>query len=173
MHPLVEKYLDQERDKLLVSLGLIDHYEKSYGPYGHPYVNFDKDTKLYYYDRPIPVAVTDEEFAEILKLAEINKRSKPMAPNSEDDKEKKHRALREINNGAENTLRVFNIVFLILGILAAVFVLISGLHHWSRDVKFMSALISIGIVLVFLFNWAVMKTFINISNNLHEINAKL
>lgn len=173
MHPLVEKYLDQERDKLLVSLGLIDHYEKSYGPYGHPYVNFDKDTKLYYYDRPIPVAVTDEEFAEILKLAEINKRSKPMASDNEDNKEKKRRALREINNGAENTLKVFNIVFLIIGILAAVIVLISGLHHWSRDVKFMSAFISIGIVLVFLFNWAVMKTFINISNNLHEINAKL
>lgn len=174
MHQAVETYLANEREKVLISLGLIDHYVKEYGPYGAPYVMFDKDTQQYYYNRPVAVDVTDAEFEKILQLATLRQQTAkvPTGQTANNKIESRHR-LQNINNGAEKTLRVFNMVFLILGIILASLTLISGLMAPYSIARQYRIIIAIGIVLVFLYNWAIMKTFINISNNLHEINAKI
>ena len=174
MHQAVETYLANEREKVLISLGLIDHYVKEYGPYGAPYVMFDKDTQQYYYNRPVAVDVTDAEFEKILQLATLSKQQtkSEKSQTTHDKIESRHR-LQNINNGAEKTLRVFNMVFLIIGLILASLLFISGLMAPYAVARQYRIIIAIGIVLIFLYNWAIMKTFINISNNLHEINAKI
>ena len=80
MHELVKKYLDEgkakeqelldeearkkkeERDKYLLSLGLVASTERRYNKtYEQPFVYWDKEKKMYFYDTEIPVEVTDEE----------------------------------------------------------------------------------------------------------------
>lgn len=174
MHQAVETYLANEREKILISLGLIDHYVKEYGPYGAPYVLFDKETKQYYYNRPVAVDVTEAEFEKILQLATLNQRqAKSENGQASHDKINYRHRLQNINNGAEKTLRVFNIVFIAIGIIVASIILIVGMREPHANARVYSIIIAIGIVLFCLYNWAIMKTFINISNNLHEINAKI
>ncbi len=174
MHQAVETYLANEREKVLISLGLIDHYVKEYGPYGAPYVMFDKDTQQYYYNRPVAVDVTDAEFEKILQLATLRQQTAkvPTGQTANNKIESRHR-LQNINNGAEKTLQVFNIVFIVIGLIAAAIIFISGMNTRIAAARMYGVIISIGIVLFCLYNWAIMKTFINISNNLHEINAKI
>lgn len=106
----------------------------------------------------IPLDVTDEEYAEIKKITE----EKP----NEDIK---------IENGAENFLAVFNGIFLGIGILASVILLIAAIDglSYGDDEGVVYLLSSIGVLLVSIISWNITRVLLNISNNLHKINAKL
>ena len=61
----------KERDQLLISLGLIDE-EKSKKVYSDVYIDgysWDEKEKKYYHISQVPIEVTDEEYAEIVKYA--------------------------------------------------------------------------------------------------------
>lgn len=150
----------ETRDKFLVSLGLIKGTERKWQEnIGHPYVNWDKEKQMYYYDTPIPVDVTDEEFAEIQKYAKYHKT---------EGQEAEEEAL-PYDNGAERTLNTINKIMLALSIIVGIvlFFVALAIGQYALIVW------GLGILLGYVIVWAFVKVYINISNNLHEINNKL
>lgn len=65
---------EKERDKYLISLGLIKEQERKYSDAynASTFPNYDSELKKYYRETFVPVEVTDEEYEEIKKWAEIN-----------------------------------------------------------------------------------------------------
>lgn len=150
----------EARDSFLVSLGLIKGTERKWQKnIGHPYVKWDQEKQMYYYDSPVPVDVNDEEFAEIQKYAKYHK--------SEEDTSEK--APLPYDNGAERTLNTINKIMLILAIIGGVVLFFTalGLEQYILMVW------GLGVILGYVIIWAFVKVYINISNNLHEINYKL
>lgn len=179
MHELVKKYLDEgmakeqaildeevrmkkeERDKYLLSLGLVAGKERRYNKtYEMPYTSWDKEKEMYYYDAEIPVEVTDEELAEIKKYEKFHKGEVKAST----DEEKS-----AINNGAESTLSAINSVFYVLSWIAAFIMFVFGLGEPSYRGLILDALF---LILGATITWAAVKVYVNISNNLHELNAK-
>ena len=117
MEPIVKEFLEsrrsaerqkfeKERDEWLVSLGLVENV-KEYSPDGTKtpghvgYVKFDEEANKYYRVKKVPVAVTDEEFEEIRKVAA---KPKPVAQN------------KSIPDGTEWGLKIVNGIFWLLAI---------------------------------------------------------
>lgn len=141
----------QERDKLLVSLGLTDGVERKYAKeWDGVYQSWDDEKQMYYYDAPVPISVTDEEY-ELIKMC-VKQRGDKCA--DESDK----------RNGAERFLSVVNTIGLVAGLLYAVAMLFMGLRL---------ALMGVCLAIVMFISWAMVKVVLNISNNLHDINAKM
>ena len=103
-----------------------------------------------YYKRNI-VDISDEEYEMILKHSHPNKQK------------------LNYKNGAEQFLCVINTIILIIGIIAAIVLVFTGLIE--EEIGY--ALYVICVVLITTIYWAVIKVTLNISNNLHQINAKL
>ena len=184
MDELVKKYLDEakaiekeiqdrkeqkekeRRDKYLISLGLIKGYERRYSDKNYyPYLKRDKETKQYYYDAPIPVEVTDEELEELKKYkalhdAPTNEKGQHYIPIT-DEKPK-------TNNSAEESLGIINYFVLVLGIIFGVILILMSSEYGSGTIRY-----GFFIIFVALVTWAMVKVYINISNNLHELNAKI
>lgn len=179
MHELVKKYLDEgkakeqeildeearkkkeERDNYLIRLGLTTGTERRYSKeYSGPYCSWDKEKEMYYYDAQVPVEVTDEEFEEIRKYEKFHNGEIPVSAE----------AKATLDNGAESTLSVINSVFYILAWIVAFTMFIVGLSDYGYR-----GLIKLSIILILgaTITWAVVKVYINISNNLHELNAKI
>lgn len=148
---------EKERDELLISLGLFDE-EKTSREYSddrvYPFVNWDNETGKYYYDKKVPLAVTDEEYLEIKRIAKTKEGEEEIY----------------INNSAERTLNGFNIAMLIICLVGAFFLFIMSCNAYRGEGTYIAG--AIVLVLLGLYNWAIMKVFINISNNLHQINKK-
>lgn len=146
---------EKERDEFLISIGLVDDTKtiRKYSPeYGYPYLEWDMSTRKYFYDSYSAVEVTDEEYKELKKYYG-----------------KKIKKTKRINNTAEIFLAHVNAIVLIIGILASV-ILLGAMTLGKGDYLLIA---SIGILIISIISWAVIKTFLNISNNLHEINSKL
>ena len=126
MEPILKEFLDKkqaeqrkefesERDKLLVSLGLVK-FEKEYSPSGKqtgPYVKYDVGAKNYYYVKhKTPIEVTDEEYEQIKKYALTQK-------------PQKLQTLQKSNevDGTEWGLKLVNGVFWVLAIIGFVIVI--------------------------------------------------
>lgn len=150
MHPKVERFLRearnkelQEREKILIELGLYEDIEVN-GNDGYDYHEYDpKSISNKYYKRNI-VDISDEEYEMILKHSHPNKQK------------------LNYKNGAEQFIDVINTIILIIGIIAAIVLVYTGF-----------AIYGICVVLITTIFWAVIKVALNISNNLHQINAKL
>jgi hypothetical protein len=157
MHPKVERFLRearnkelQEREKILIELGLYEDIEVN-GNDGYDYHEYDpKSISNKYYKRNI-VDISDEEYEIILKHSHSNKQN------------------LNYKNGAEQFLGVINTIILIIGIIAAIVLVFTGLIE--EEIGY--ALYGICVVLITTIYWAVIKVTLNISNNLHQINAKL
>jgi hypothetical protein len=181
MDPVVKKFLDaakaaerkrfeQERDCILISLGLIDpdKTRREYNDldyYTHEFPDWDPEKKKYYRTINGAVDVTDEEFEEIRKYA-------PKVTVKETVKEL-NSTQRDVDlkNGPEKFLAVINGIALALGIISAIFILFYALS--AKGVGGYFVLTALGILLVSFVSWAIVKVMLNISNNLHMINSKL
>lgn len=169
------KQYEQERDKLLISLGLIKEVVREYSPthkFKHPlYVTWDKEQKNYYYEKSIPYSVTDEEYEEIKRLTQQQavQQKSPQQNNAEEKVIVKYAEPDEVSNGAEVFLGVINTIGLVLYIIAAVIVLMLGLE----ESLFLALAAGAGVLLMGFISWAIVKVILNISNNLHHINSKL
>lgn len=124
-----------------------------------PYVLYDSEVKKYYYDSPTPVEVTDEEFEEIKKYAQLNKK----VDETEVEEELPY------NNAAEKTLSTINTIMLAIALLGGFIWFFVALSNAG----FMAGIPALGVMLGYLIVWATVKVYVNISNNLHEINHKL
>ena len=170
MDPKVKEFIDsakskkreefeKERDAHLISLGLIKEKVRKYSDaYGGGYYAYDEVQKKYYGEFNVPVSVTDEEYSEIKKITE----------------EKSNKDIK-IENAAENFLGVLNTIFFVIGIIASVILLIAaiGALSYGDDEGVVYLLSSIGVLLVSIISWNITRVLLNISNNLHKINAKL
>ena len=167
MDEKVRSFLDKAKSEKLIAMGLIKETVKEYGPYGLKYSKYDPETKKYYRETPIPVDVTDEEFEKICKFAEMN-RSKQQ----EENIDSKIAERGSINNGAERILGLCNTIGIVIGIVLAVVCVLVGLF---LDFEYSILFIVYGIIILipFTLSWAALKVFLNISNNLHQINSKL
>ena len=174
MDELVQDYLEKaktavaaeeskKRNKHLISLGLY-HTERVYGPYGGKFLLYDKEQKRHYYEKKIPVEVTNEEYAEICKYASRNKVEEDIP---EEPK------VKEVSNSAERILGGFNTFLLCVNILMAIVVLVGAISTGEMMPVGMAILVAILIVAGAILVWATVKVCLNISNNLHEINAKI
>ena len=178
MDELVKKFLDEakvkeneaiekaaqknkeERDEFLVSLGLIKGTERKWRQnIGHPYVNWDAEKKMYYYDAPKAVEVTDEEFAEIQKYAKYHKTEESSTEEEE----------LPYDNTAERTLNTINKIMLTLAIIGGVIVFFIALAEEEYGMLLWALVAVFGYLIV----WAIVKVYINISNNLHSLNEKI
>lgn len=152
---------EAKRDEHLIALGLIDDSKKiiEYTPFSKDnekgYIHWDEDKKQYYREKPAPVIVTDEEYAEILKYA----------PNTTPANTAGQK--NTIENGAERFLGVINTIGLILFILTAFICIIASFEEGYFF------FVAIGIIIVGLIYWSTVKVVLNISNNLHKINSKI
>ena len=155
MNEKAQKFIDEakaaqrakfelERDELLVELGLIEG-DRVYSDdaFKHRHRQYDLDKRMWYYVEPI--SVTDEEFEEIKKW------------NKSTESTKEHL----IDNNAEKFLGVCNTIFLL--IITAMSVYEGGVY----------LVIGLALLFVSLIFWASAKVVLNISNNLHRINAKI
>jgi len=165
MDEKAREFLDKTKGEKLISLGLIKETVREYGPFSVKYSKYDKETKSYYRERPIPIDVTYEEFEKICKYAEMKT---PKEQKEETENKERHPIL----NGAEKTLGVFNSISLAFGVLIAIVCVIIGI---VADFEYSALFFVYGIILIipFILSWAVIKVFLNISNNLHHINSKL
>lgn len=174
MDELVKDYLEKakatvaseeskKRNKHLISLGLY-HTERVYGPYGGKFLLYDKEAKKHYYEKKIPVEVTDEEYAEICKYS-----SRIV---EEDDIPEKI-LKTEIDNRAERILGGFNAFMLCVNILLAVALLVYAVIIGEMMSIWAAALVVVLAIAGSVLVWATVKVCLNISNNLHEINAKM
>lgn len=74
MHELVRDYLEKaaaektaKKNELLISLGLAEKAYANEQSSEYPEIEYDEQTGVYRYFKYIPVEVSDEEYAEILK----------------------------------------------------------------------------------------------------------
>ena len=143
---------EKKRDEHLISLGLIKKREKKYSDtFGGGYNLYDEGQNKYYGLFTKPVEVTDEEYEEIKKIA-----TKP----------------EEVENGAENFLRVINGISLVIGIIFAIILIIASVNSYEDEsTSFLIA--GIAVLLISFVSCAIIRVLLNISNNLHQINAKL
>lgn len=166
MEPMVKEFIEKaqakerekfekERDKVLISLGLISETFREYSTgYSYLYPEYDADKKAYYHEKKIPVTVTDEEFEIIKKYAEANSEPKEV----------------ELDNGAEKFLGVINGILLTISIIASVVLMFVALDAYSGGgYYFLGGLV---LLLLSLISFASIKVILNISNNLHKINSK-
>ena len=160
MHPKVEEFLQKakedelkKRQDQLIKLGLYEEIEVSNGNYNRLGYITDKDTGQYVYKyyKWVAIDISDEEYEMILKYYPPNEQEQPC------------------NNGAEKFLETINTLTLIIGIVIAMALALYGFIAGSS----MSILYGIGGALITTIYWAVIKVTLNISNNLHQINAKL
>ncbi len=164
MNDQVRAFLDKAKNDKLISMGLIKEIKKEFGPYGLKYSKYDKETKGYYCDVPVAIDITDEEFEKLCKYAE-------MKPSPVDGKEDVETDV-VMRNGAEKTLSAYNSVILSINLLIAFVAIIAAFVIGLSEGYILigaAILILIGAVL----SWAVLKVFLNISNNLHEIKSLL
>ena len=179
MNPIVCEFLESgkaasrakfenERDSLLLSLGLVETV-KEFSPSGKRdvmYNKLDDETGRYYRLKRVPVSVTDEEFEEIKKVVAASKKSAPV----------KKTSFKYLDNGAEDLLKWLNIsvtallfVFIIINFLSE---FLWAVKHDIYDGLWACLCDSIGYTVVILMSFAFINVILNISNNLHKLNAK-
>ena len=152
----------EERDSFLVSLNLTEGTRRVYGEHGGPFNQYDKEVKQWYYDTPIPIDVTDEEYSQIKELAPYVKSN-----SSADDKD----YYDYLTDHAETKLSAINALVLILFVLGGIVSIIGAFQGYKADVT----LVVTGIITI-LFSallWAFVRVFLVISMNVNHIRKKI
>lgn len=146
---------ERKRNRHLIELGLIDS-EKSTKYYSKHkssvHTMWDSEKQMWYYSTPAPLDVTDEEYKEIKRLSE--KKKEPLV----------------LNNSTESFLNVMLIISLIIGIIGTLALFSIGMNQYGGEVLIISA---VALLIASLVTFSVGKVVLNISNNLHSINAKI
>ena len=162
MNEKIENLIKQMRDKHLISLGLIDENrtEREYVDYYSErakaeHAKRDRKTGKYYLEKLQALDITDEEYEEICKYFP------PAFTQIETLK---------TTTAAENTLNIVAVIVLICGIIGSlicfyVFAVELG-EGW------LGFIMSIGILLISLITWAILKIVCEIAMNLRQINNK-
>ncbi|MCI5716773.1 MAG: hypothetical protein MR292_00060 [Alistipes sp.] len=148
---------EKERDKHLISLGLIKEGEsiREYSDrYVYPFTLWDKEKQKYYYDKKVPINVTDDEYEEIKKYS-----TKEVVEET-----------TKLNKGAEKFLGVINGINLAVGIIITIGLIYVAIISYQNEGLY--AIASIVVLLTSLISYAIVKVVLNISYNLHEINSK-
>jgi len=158
---LLEKQKEKEkRDALLISLGLTQP-DKNSRKYNNapikPYDKYDPGKKMYYYETEEAIEVTDEEFEEIKKYAKYFKNDMASAEKMVSE------------NAAESTLNTVNSLVLAIAIVMSIVLIIASIITKTYGL----IAVGVGVFLTYLIVWAIVKVYINISNNLHQINSKI
>lgn len=151
-----------ERDAFLISLELIEGTRREYGKHSVKYNSYDKAEKQWYYDRPIPIEVSDDEYEQIKALAPYVK-----SKSSADDKD----YYDYLTDNAENKLSVINALVLILFVVGGIISIIGACQGYKADVT----LIVMGITTI-LFSaliWAFIRVFLVISMNVNHIRKRI
>ncbi|MBR4774656.1 MAG: hypothetical protein IK008_00980 [Bacteroidales bacterium] len=149
----------RERDIFLISIGLTEDPERTQklycDHYDPPYTLWDSEKGQYYYNAPIPLEVTDEEYEELKKYGQYKK-----AGDASDSL---------LDPGAEKTLNILNTLMLVTAILGVIVLFYKALNSGL----FIYFIAPVGVFITYLAFWAMIKVYINISQNLHEINRKI
>lgn len=111
------KKKEQEiKNELLVHMGLVDK-DKSYREYFPYWVNdnckWDEETGKYYIEKSVPLEVSDEEYQEILKYAQV-----------EVEEEEEERKLKKGTTWG-NAIEIMAYIVLIVGIIANIILMIN------------------------------------------------
>lgn len=171
MDPKVKQFLDEakakeraefekQRDAHLIKLGLVDE-EKSTVEYSESYslemgfVNYDSQKDKYYKGTVVPVEVTDEEYEQIKRYT---------AP-----KVKAVADSNDVANSAEVFLGVVNNIVRVVVVVSSIALAIFALSEELWIFFILGVVVLLGGLIV----TATTKVLLNISNNLHEINAKI
>lgn len=146
----------EERDSFLVSLNLTEGTRRVYGEHGGPFNQYDKEVKQWYYDTPIPIDVTDEEYSQIKELAPYFMKGVEA-----------YDYYDEATNRADNKLSAFNAALLVLSILGGIACIAGSSQGYHTD----PTLIGIGIATIFygIFIWAIVRVFLSMSMNINRI----
>lgn len=177
MEQIVKEYLEKaqskerqifekERDDLLVKLGLTKDVVREYTElnyYSVDYPNWDPEKRKYYSEKPIPVEVSDEEYEEIKKYAKLSLPKEDVVEIFKDD---------VLDNGAESFLGGVNAVMLVVSIIVAIALFFSYLSEIGDGGGYI-ILGAILLILLSVISFYSVKVILNMSNNLHKINAKL
>ena len=134
-----QKQKEQEaKNEHLIRLGLIDK-EKSNREYFPYFVNnkckWDEDLGKYYIEKPVPLEVSDEEYNEILKLAEAE-------VELEEEKPKK-------SSNWGNAIEVIAWIAFILTIIPSIFIFIVSKFDWVACLLAISAIPSFCLLMGF------------------------
>ena len=167
MNPKLQAYLEkakeerrkqelEKRNAFLISLGLIDE-EKSIIKWSKTfrdsednseYPNYDEKKDMYYRGTKVAIEVSDEEYAELLRL---NPQKAP--------------EIKELSRSAESLLGTLNSLFLLVGVAIAIILVIMGFSN-SQLIMVIYGVVILISVLVY---WAACRVFLNISNSLFNI----
>ena len=155
----------QMRDAHLISLGLIDESksERQYVPsYFSASAKLDTETNKYYFEEPVAIKVTDEEYEEICKYYSPKPQEKEIL---------------KTETTAEKTLNIIAIVVLLCGIICTLICLFSISFvadiHGNTEFNAIGFIISIGVLLTSLTIWSVLRVFYEIAINARQINNKI
>ena len=157
-----------QKEKHLISLGLVEaEMTKVYAPItwsdsesvSYGYNQQDENGWYKMAESPIPIDVTDEEYNELCKVCP----PKAYYPDEKTDK------VSTKGGSAEMTLSFFAWFQLVLGIIAAIILIIMSVDNESG--VFFG--IGIGVLFSSLITWAVSLVFVNISRQLTQLNSKI
>lgn len=152
----------QERDKLVISLGLIDEEKtnrKEFVYYDPQFSSrkFDEVKKVYYQEVPAPLSITDEEYEELLRYFPEEKEQPDQ------------------NTTEEVTLNVIAVITLIIGLICSVilfFTLALEADRWGTEFKLIGFVVAISVMLYTILTWALLRVIARISTNIRELNLK-
>jgi hypothetical protein len=152
----------QDRDNLLISLGLIDEEKTILKEYVHydpqfPSRKFDEVKKVYYQEIPAPLSITDDEYEELSRyFPEDNKTSNG-------------------STSEEGTLNAIAVITLILGLICSLilfFTLALESDRWGTEFKMTGFVIALSVMLYTIMTWALLRVISNISINIRQLNNK-
>ena len=152
----------QERDNILISLGLIDEEKFIRKDYNHydpkfPSRKFDETRKVYFDEVPAPMSVTEEEYEELCRY--FPKEIKQF----------------EGSTSEENTLNVIAVITLILGLICSLilfFTIAFETDRWGTEFNITGFAIALSVMLYTILTWALLRVISNISINIRELNDK-
>lgn len=146
------KAYEDERDQLLISLGLVNTVREYTDRHAPNFLDWDDQEKKFYHSKQIPITITDEEYEEIKKIV------------------KQSTSKKEIPTGrVEKRLRKLNDIILVVFILVALVLIMIAFSE--ADASFI--LLSILLLLFAFVGWFIIDVYVNISNTLSDINSKL
>lgn len=151
MNPQLEKYInskkqeqqkkyEQQRDELLMSLGLVDgsktKVERVYSDLLLAGYRYDDALRKYYFDKEIklPIDITEDEYQELLKY--VSKEEQPVKSEINKDASENLIALNKV-------LKVLAIISLIIGIILTVFGLVDINYSWWNPLPFIIGILSV------------------------------
>ncbi len=157
----LEENKQKERDKHLISLGLIDESknERHYISYHHASAKYDREKRMHYIPGSV-LDISDAEYEEICKYFPPVEKTIQIEPTS-----------------AEKTLSVIATIILVVGILGSLISLVTlafpdEYGNTSDSFSLMGFAISISILISTLITWSFLKVFCEMAANIRQGKSK-